>query len=57
MLNHSSSEEIFSDIQLEPPLAQPKAISPCSVSGCQWEEANPHLVAFPCEESWDTDTD
>lgn len=44
MLNHSSSEEFFLNIQPEPPLAQLQAVSPCPITGCLEEEVNSHLI-------------
>lgn len=44
MLNHSYSEEILPNIQLEPPLVQFEAISLYPIPSSLREEADPHLT-------------
>lgn len=38
------SEEIFPNIQPEPPLVELETLPPCSIASCQREKAYPHLA-------------
>lgn len=46
MFNHSFSEQIFHNIQCEPPLVQFEAISPCFISSSLGGRGNPHLTTI-----------
>ena len=46
MLDDHFSEEIFPNIQSEPPLGQLEVISSCPIA-CSEEETNPHLTTAP----------
>jgi len=45
--DHSLSEEIFPNIQSEPPLTQLEAIASRPITGYLGEETNPHLTPTP----------
>lgn len=44
MYNHHFSEQPLPDVQHEPHLAQPEAISSCPVAACLEEEMDPNLA-------------
>jgi len=48
--DHSFSEEIFPNLQSEPPLTQLEAIASCPVTGYLGEETNPPSLPPPVRE-------
>ena len=46
---HSFGEEMFPNIQPEPPLAQLEAITPPPIA-VTWEQTNPHLTTVSFQE-------